>query len=269
MQVISMKRIGLLIGFMAVLAILLPLTAQDVKKGAKKDADKADKKDSAKKDGDKKDDKKEKDEKKKVEKLIYGAKFVTKIMNVKGETNREYTIEVYEVDPKKVYDLNVWKAQRSQQLAQQQFNIQKIGINDVQGRFNATRQYAIDVQNFQIDAAKRGTQVYTAKQVEVHATDNAKVRTLVPPVEFDDRGNLIVWTKKLLAERRDKTGLPGFPIDFEAIKSGIRVEIYMAKVPPKKKSDLKKKKGPDDDDPPAAKERRLEFVMMVILPEGK
>ena len=46
---------------------------------------------------DKKDVKKEPEKKK--EKLVYGARFYTKIVNVKGETNREYTIEVQETDP--------------------------------------------------------------------------------------------------------------------------------------------------------------------------
>src|SRR5436309_1259720 len=92
-RVIAMKRIGMLIGFLAVLAFLLPLAAQDAKKGDKKETEK--KVDPDKKDPDKKDP--EKKEEKKKEKLVYGAKFVTKIVNMKGETNREYTIEVQEV----------------------------------------------------------------------------------------------------------------------------------------------------------------------------
>jgi hypothetical protein len=265
-----MKRIGLMIGFLAVLAFLLPLTAQDVKK----DADKTDKTD-AKKDADKKDDpkdpdkkdvKKEKEPEKKKEKLVYGAKFQTKIVNVKGETNREYTIEVQETDPKKVYDFKKWQSDRS--VAQQQFNISRINPKDFQGRANAVAQYQRDMATFQIDTAKRSTQLTTGKNVEVRATETAKVRTMIPPVEFDDSGKQIVWTKKALDERRDKTGLPGFPVEFDSIKSGQYVEIYMAKVTPAKKDDTKKKKGPNDDDP-LVTNGPMEFVLIVIMAEGK
>ena len=74
-----MKRIGLLIGFLAVLVFLVPLTAQDAKK---KDADKTDKKDDAKKNVDAKDDKKDpekkEDKKKAPEKLVFGGQLRTK-----------------------------------------------------------------------------------------------------------------------------------------------------------------------------------------------
>ena len=274
-----MKRFGLLIGFLAVLVFLLPLTAQDVKK----DAATTDKKDKAKKDADKKDvtkDPEKKDAKKepekKKDKLVYGAKFTTKIVNFKGETNREYTIEVQEVDPKKVYDMNVWSAQRQQQLAQQQANAMRQKDGGA-----ALRNWMRDSANYQVDLAKRQTQVYTSKKVEVQAAENAKVRSMVPPIEFDDQGFQKKWTKKELDALRDKSPLflyygdrkiglaPGIATDFDAIKAGQYVEIYMAKVPPKKKEDAKKKKAPDDDDPPAAKDRPLEFVLIVILPDGK
>jgi hypothetical protein len=62
---------------------------------------------------------------------------------------------------------------------------------------------------------------------------------------------------------------PGIATDFDAIKAGQYVDIYMAKVPPKKKEDPKKKKGPDDEDPPAAKDQSKEFVLMVILGDAK
>ena len=263
-----MKRIGLLIGFLAVILILLPSSpAQD----AKKDVDKSDKKkDETKKDLDKKSDakdpekkeeKKEPEKKKAPEKLVYGAKFVTRIQGFKGESNREYTIEVPELDPKKVFELKRWQAERSQQLAKQQFEASR--QTDPNTRMAQFQQYQAAVAEFQQQSAQRSSQLTTGKRMEVRAAENAKVRVIVPPVEFDDTGKQIVWTKKLLAERKDKTGLPGYPADFDAIKQGQLVEVYMAKVAPV----TKKKKGPDDDDPPAMKGN--EFVLMVIMQEGK
>ena len=69
--------------------------------------------------------------------------------------------------------------------------------------------------------------------------------------------------KKELEERRDKTGLPGFPVDFDQLKSGQYVELYMVKPAPMK-AQPKKKKGPDDDPPPETM-GRPEFIMVVIL----
>ena len=106
-----MKRIGLLIGFLAVLMFLVPLDAQDVKK---KDSEKTDKKE-VDKTVDKKDpDKKE--EKKKPEKLVFGGKRQTKITGIKPDTAREFSIEVQEQDPMKVASVAKWAAQRQQAL---------------------------------------------------------------------------------------------------------------------------------------------------------
>src|SRR5258706_9966908 len=113
-----MKRIGLLIALFAGFLLMLPsMPAQD----AKKDGDKAQKKDDEKKDEAKKDDKKAPDkkddekkpaakDKKQTEKMPpHGQVIRTKILSANGASNREFTVELQEVDPKKVYDLNVWK----------------------------------------------------------------------------------------------------------------------------------------------------------------
>ena len=100
--------------------------------------------------------------------------------------------------------------------------------------------------------------------MDVRAAENVKVRSLFPPVEFTDEGFQKKWTKKELEARRDKTGLPGFPVELDALKSGQKIEIYMAKQALPAKG--AKKKGPNDDDPVIG---RLEFVMVVILQEPK
>jgi hypothetical protein len=277
-----MKRIGLMIGFLALLVLALPsLTAQNEKKDAaktdqkddaKKDEAKKDepKKEEAKKDEPKKDDAKKDDEKKKAEpkkvdkeKLSYGAVYQgVKIVSANAENGRDLTIEVQELDPKKVYDLNVWKAQQLNSLAQQQFNMQKIQPKDVQGRVNAQANYAKAAAQYQIELAKRN--VYSPKNLDVKSAENAKVRIMYLPPEFDDAGAVKKFTKKEIEERKDKTGLPGFPADFDAVKSGQYIDIYMAKQAPAKAQP--KKKGPDDDDVPVAQPRQ-EYVLIVIRSE--
>jgi hypothetical protein len=103
---------------------------------------------------------------------------------------------------------------------------------------------------------------------------------MVPPIEFDDQGFQKKWGKKEFDALRAKSPLllyygdkykglaPGIATDFDAVKAGQYVDIYMAYVPPKKKDDPKKKKNPDDEDPPAAKDQSREFVLMVIKSDG-
>jgi hypothetical protein len=274
-----MKRIGLLTTLLAFLFVVLPnLTAQDAKK------DKADKKaatdakdkkpaDDDTKEPEEKDKKKAKKEEPKKEKLAYGSKFVTKILSANGASNREFTIEMKQLDPQKVNDVANWQAQRTQQLAQQLVNVNNAfaqanmqtnannRLNSLRSASQAQANYQRDLFNFQVELAKKD--VYTAKPFEVRAADDAKVRSLNPPVEFDDQGFQKKWTKKELEERKDKTGLPGFPVDFDQLKTGQYVEIYMVKPAPMPKG--KKKKGPDDDPIPPEAMGRPEFIMVVII----
>src|SRR2546429_210256 len=116
-----MKHIGLMIAMFAVLAFVLPSwTAQEVKKDDVKKDDV--KKDETKKDDpEKKPDEKKKEDKKPEkkpapEKLVYATKFVTKIISVGANSSREFTVETYELDPKKQQDFQVWLFQQQQNL---------------------------------------------------------------------------------------------------------------------------------------------------------
>ncbi|HZZ81572.1 MAG TPA: hypothetical protein VFE62_23925 [Gemmataceae bacterium] len=276
-----MKRIGLLTTLLALLFVVLPtLTAQDAKKDkadkkAAADDAKVDKKPAGEDTKDPDDKKKTKKEEPKKEKLAYGSKFVTKILSANGANNREFTIEMKEVDPQKVSSVQTWQFQRTQQLAQQLANVNNQFLqanrqtnlaqrmNSLRSAAQAQANYQRDLYNFQIELAKKD--IYSTKPYEVRAADDAKVRSLNPPVEFDDQGFQKKWTKKELEERKDKTGLPGFPVDFDQIKSGQYVEIYMVKPAPMPKGKAKNKKANPDDDPPPEAMGRPEFIMIVIL----
>src|SRR6516225_1818630 len=165
-----MKRIGMLVGFLAIVVFLLPLTAQDVNK----DTAKTDKKDAEKTD------EKKKETEKKKDKVVYGAKITTKIVNTKGEAEREYTIETKEQDPKRVFETNAWSVQRQQQLAQQYNN----AVRAKDGG-QALRNWMRDSQNYQVELAKRQAQTFITKNAAVRAAESAKIRTMTPPIEFD------------------------------------------------------------------------------------
>lgn len=259
-----MKRIGFMISVFAVLLFTLPtLTAQDEKKkdDVKKDDVKKDetKKDD-KKDPEKKDDEKKPEKKPAPEKFVHGGKILTKIISVGGNTTREFTVERHELDPKKQQDFNNWVVQRSAQLARQ--NIEANTQKDFKARLQAQANYQRALVEFNVEKTKRANNLTSVKPLELRAAENAKVRTNIPPVEFDDQGFQKKWTKKELEERKDKSGLPGFfAVDFDAIRQGQYVEIYFAKAAPKTPM---KKKGPDDDDVPMMKDRQ-EFVLVVIV----
>src|ERR1043165_5035412 len=112
----SMKQICLTLGLFAILVFLLPaLTAQEEKKAPEK---------TDKKEDDKKGTETKKPEPKKApEKLVYGTVFYTKILNVSPNSPRDITIELMEKDPKKVYEFNVWQAERVQGFQRRLFDI--------------------------------------------------------------------------------------------------------------------------------------------------
>jgi outer membrane biosynthesis protein TonB len=294
-----MKQLGLAIFFLAVLVCVLPsLNAQTEKKDpadkadnkadekkddkkdpAKKDDDKKDlkkkdddKKDPAKKDDDKKDlkkkdnEEKKKDEPKKApEKLVYAYKFTTKIMSANGKSNRDLAVETKEVDQAKVKDLQAWSAQQQQNLQRQIYDISF--EKDANARNNRMITYQRAAYDYQMELGKRQGNIYSTKAMDVRAAENVKVRSVVPPVEFDDAGFEKKYTKKELEAMKDKTGLPGYATDLDALKQGQTVDIYMAKKAAPAKV-APKKKGPGDDDPPAASDRP-EFVMIVIHAPSK
>jgi hypothetical protein len=264
-RVHAMKRIGLFIAFLTIVGLLVPaMVAQDAKKV--KDGDKTDKKDE-KTDPEKKDEKK--DEKKKKEKFVYGHKFTTKVLSIKPDSSREFTVEVQELDQKKVADVNIWSTQRTQQLALQ-YTQQVLQQKDANARAQALVRYNNDMVNYKIELAKRQTQVYTAKNLEVRGGENAKLRSNLPPVEFDDAGNPKKFTKKELEERKDKSGLPGlYPGEFDLLKAGQYVELYMVKQAPAKKEATPKKKNPDDVDPLPMTMQGQEYILVVIIGTGK
>jgi membrane-bound lytic murein transglycosylase len=262
-----MKRIGMLIVCLAGLVFVLPFSpAQDEKK---KDPDKTEKKDDAK-DPEKKDEEKKKTDspspkpKKVIEKMPpYSGVMRTKVLSASGENNREFTVEKPELDPQKVQETNNWAAQRQLQLAQQyaQASTQK----DFKARATALANWQRDSANYQVELAKRSAGNYTMKPMEVRAREDAKVRTFYLPVMFDDEGKQKKWTEKEKKELRGDTQIPGYPSDFDQIKSGQYVDLYMYKKPPPpkgEKTEPKKKKGPDDD--PEVK-TVPEFILIVII----
>jgi len=239
-----MKYFGMVFGFLAVTALVLPgLTAQE----KDKKADKAEKKEG---------DELPKKEKKPVEeKPEHGQVVKTKILSMRPDSAREFTIEMQMPDPQKVFNFQNWQAQHLQSISTSA---------------NPT-QYAQRMAAYQQQLPAQQASIYTMKPFDVRAAEGCKVRTMFPPVQYDDAGNLKKWNKKELEAMKKGSKLPGYPSDFDALKTGQYIELYLAKVHKEKEKGVTKtlpakdKKKKDDDDP--IMDKGPEVVMIVIYTE--
>jgi hypothetical protein len=97
------------------------------------------------------------------------------------------------------------------------------------------------------------------KRIDCVASDDMKVRTLLLPVEYDDKGKPKKLTEK---EKRALKGsdlkAPGYEADFESLKPEQTVEVHLEKAAHKSKS--KDKDAADPKEPKKA-------IMIVIVSE--
>jgi hypothetical protein len=230
------------------------LTAQD-KADDKKDVEKKDAKDEKKGDekkGDdktdeKKDSKKEEAAKKKVkysdpeeEKILTGTVTMrARIQNMDANSAGEFSVQLPYAFPAKIKATQAWYAQLLQ------------AKSVTQETYNQYRQ-----------------KMSQANVIDVRTGQGMKVRTMFPPLEFDLKGNVKRWTQKEIATARAGSKLPGLPAQFDALKAGQIVDLYVAKTPVKKTAAAKdKKKNLDDDlDDPSLKP---EVLMVVVIVEAQ
>ena len=99
------------------------------------------------------------------------------------------------------------------------------------------------------------------QNVDLTAADDIKVRVPKPPAAFDDKGNPKKYSAKELRELKGKENLPGYTGDFENVRSGQVVQVYLAKTKEALKPPPKKKKGEEQDSP----DTKPQVTMIVIL----
>ena len=113
------------------------------------------------------------------------------------------------------------------------------------------------------------------KDVELWPADDMKVRTLVLPQDFDEKGRPRRYTSKELRELKGPDPkLPGYTADFDSLKPDQIVKIYLARKneavkPPVREKPRRKKDKDDDDREPRTTEDRPEIAMIVIVTELK
>lgn len=237
------------------LALFTVASAQEAKdaKDAKKEDKKEDKKDSKKEDKKASKDDKEKGKEPAEEKVVFDKILEGKIKRFASESSKDIVLEVLQLDPKKVINFNNWQADQLRHIA-------STNPKDPAERARRTIRY-------QQELAKKKSnpmETMTAKDVEIRALDSTKTRSLYPPLEYTDKGELKKWTAKELAALKGKSRLPGYPVDYDALRPGMFVQAYMAKVETPK-GGTKKKLLDDDPDLGSAKP---EVVMIVVTNEG-
>ena len=248
----AMRPLGALLMVFALTALLLPgLTAQD-KDDAKKDIEKKDAKDDKKGD-DKKDQKKDDTPKKtskaknidpEEEKILQGTlpPVRARIQNMDPNSSGEFTVQLPYPFPAKIAAANQWRMQQLQ-LKSPPYQVM-------------------------VDYKKK---LGEANTVDVRAGQGMKVRTMFFPMEYDAKGNLKRPTAKEIAAMKGNSKLPGFPAQFDALKTGQIVNLYFAKIPAKKTAaNEKKKKNLDDDiDDMALKPEALMVVVIIEAPQRR
>jgi hypothetical protein len=186
-------------------------------------------------------------DKKQADKLIKSGKsFVGKLVKVDG-AKHVLTVEV-----------TYKAAKQDPQVAQ---NLARLQLRMVEAQRNRNAiERARQLSQIQIDIDKNTRNLYkdTSQKIDLDAPDEMKVRTMVLPVELDDKGKPRKLTEK---EKRDLKGpdpnLPGYLGDFDSLKPDQTVNVYPAKQPPKSKD-----KDSDSND-----SSRPRVAMIVILAE--
>jgi hypothetical protein len=249
------------VGVTLIVALALPAFAADDKDDAKKKKAKEPAK-KAKKPAKKKEDNAE--PKEKPPKVVYGKTFVATLTQVASNSQKDFAVEI----SYKYLAPNAGALSSLAQIQQQQRQAMLIR-NPVQ------RQQQLAQIAQQLQQAQRNLyQVKEAKQkVDLSAVDDMKIRTLLPPVEYDDSGAIKKYTAKQLRKLKGPGNLPGYPGDWESLRANSIVKIYLAKKQelPKRKA-VKKEKGDDGGDD--MQPERLEVVMVLVLrdppqPAGK
>ncbi len=110
-------------------------------------------------------------------------------------------------------------------------------------------------------------QIRTVTQdVDLTAADDIKVRIPRPPAAFDDKGNPKKYSAKELRELKGPGNLPGYTGDFDNVRTGQVVQVYLAKKKEALKPPPKKKKGEEQD--PTDTKPLVSMIVILVDPQN-
>ncbi len=175
----------------------------------------------------------------------FGLWIAGKLKRVNANESRDITVEVPLDDPRKIADVANWQANELNRIS-------RIPLNDPQRRARETLQYQQQLSQKSIT---------TPKDIEMRASEDCKIRAKNPPVEYDDKGRVKVWTSKELKELKGTSNLPGYPADFERLAVGQIVKVYF---PKQSKAQPKTDKTAKNKTPEIDPATKPEVVMIVV-----
>jgi hypothetical protein len=160
-------------------------------------------------------------------------------------------------------------AKQDAQAAQHFYNLNRQLVEAQRHRNPLERLKQVSHIQQEIDKATANLYKDQSLKLELDAPDNMKVRTMVLPVEFDDKGKPRKPTEK---EKKELKGpdltLPGYTGDWDSLKVDQTVEIRRVKPSSKSKDkDQDKDKAKKDDD--KTETTRPKVAMIVIMAEAK
>ncbi len=217
-------------------------------------------------------------EKKAEKKFAAQPNFMGKLTQMDPNSQRDFVVQVTVYVP----NPGGWQhlANLQNNLMQHQMSFAR--ATNLQGKQNAIN--AMQNTQFQIMQASQPKNLYNPKPVDIklRATEDIKVRWGYPPPDYDEKGNLKKYTKEELKALKGDEGLPGYKGEYDALRQGQMVAVYLVNrtalknlktaapkaLKGKKGSPQKAKKITDEDDEEELRDRH-EVNMIVILAEPK
>jgi hypothetical protein len=174
-----------------------------------------------------------------------GEPFTAKLLQVEG-AQRYFNVEVSWKTPKE----NAGAAQNIANLQRQ-----LVGNRDPNSIRSIYTQITQNQQNLVTYKDEK-------KKLELSAVDEIVVRTMLPPVEYDDKGKVKKLTpKEIKALKGPDPSLPGFPADFDSLKPNKKVKIYLLK-----SKESSRTKSADKDETKAKEKPKVKMIVIVSEP---
>ena len=127
-----------------------------------------------------------------------------------------------------------------------------------------------------IDISQLFKVVTNKKDIDFHAGADVKVRTLNPPISYDEKGNVKKYTRDELRDLKGKDSkLPGYESSFDQLQAGQVLKVTLARTPEPAKSDKDKDGDKDadkdkdkDTDKDKSADKKSEVTLILIKSDG-
>lgn len=149
-------------------------------------------------------------------------------------------------------------------LQQQLARAKKPGdqVKHLQELQNAVALLQVQAAKMDLNVQQLFKVVTEKKDVDFRAAEDVKVRTVNPPVAYDEKGNVKKYTKEELKELKGKdTNLPGYESSLDRLQTGQYVKVTLARPKEPSKSDKDADKDTDKD---KTADKKAEVTLILV-----